>query len=105
GPRGELAAPVSRHGPDRRLDVPDVRGGAAGVDVAAGVSLAAGALAVGHPRTSRHGDGGAELRLRAVRAESAGGASRGAGPLLDALHAERSRTGESGDARTVRRAL
>ena len=61
----ELAAAVSRHGPDRRLvHQPLLRHPARG-DVADGVPGPPGPLAAGHQRPSRHPVGRPELRLRA----------------------------------------
>ncbi|MNE09653.1 hypothetical protein D3C80_1023390 [compost metagenome] len=59
----QLAAAVSRHGPDRRLAGQPVLRLPAGAAVAAGLPGPSGVLAVGHSPPSRHGRGGAELRL------------------------------------------
>ena len=70
--RRELAPPVSRHGIDRRVaDALAVRRAARG-NVAAGVSLATRAVAPGVSQTSRNNRGGAEFRVRALRAKNCG---------------------------------
>ena len=53
----QLAAAVPRHGPDRRLAGQPVRRLSAGGDVAAGLPVAAAALAAGDPSLPRHAVG------------------------------------------------
>ena len=73
--------------------------------VATGVLEPARAVAVGHPLSPGHDVGGAQLRLRAVRAQSAGRGARRTRSELVASGAQRVRAGAAGDDRPLCPAL
>ena len=103
--RRELAAALSRHGPDRRLARHALRRRAARPDAAARVSRAAGPLAAGAPRPSGHGLPGAQLRLRPVQPAHPRRRAGGTRPEPGPAPAQRVGSRASRDPGTVRRTL
>ncbi len=84
-----LAAPVSRHGPDRQRAAPAVARHPLRADVAAGLPEAAAALAAGDRAPSGDDQRGPQLRLRPVRGQDH---CRGAGRPRPVRLAGRSRS-------------
>ena len=99
--RGELAAPVPRHGAHRLLAHLPPPGPAADAPVSHRVPRAPRAVAVGHPPAAGDAVRRAELRLRAVRAAHPRRGARGARSLLVARGPERSGARQPGHARAL----
>ena len=100
-----VVAAVPRHGPDRRVPGRPLPGFSCGVDVATDVPRAARALAGGDPPAPRHGLGGAQLRLRAVRGQAHRRRTRRAGPVMLAAGVQWRRAGEPRHAGALRVAV
>ena len=101
----ELAAALSRHGPDRRLARLLLFRPAALCDVADQLPGASRHLAVDHAQIPRDVFGRAELRVRAVREPHRRGRPAGARPFGAALHRRRRRADLAADAAPFQRAL